>query len=963
MNLNKLTYLLTPVILLSLVFGLIWTPVAYAHNQESRINEILDKLQFPVEQDNGPTGHWPAGQSTMLHNSYDMVSLMAAQSTTTRYVYGGWSEGNVGEGLDWDDTAFNSVNDAIYAANPGDTIFVYNGNYDEAVVVDKPGLTLQAESHSAVLTSSDEVVVDIAAPGVTVDGFTITATVGSDALAGIYAAGIYLEDPGGGTICNNIINTAEGIVAEIGIAVDFVISGSLTVENNTISGYEEYGIGIAYIEDAVVTITGNTVSDPACGILTGFISSITDSDVTIADNTVSSTEAGIVLASITNADITLGNITNADITIAGNEVTDSSDCGVYLYLLDEEPNEGEEIDATFQFADNIISGGEWHGLVIECPGDPDMINRIGPGNTITDNYLAGIYVGEETSDLEIFGNIIERNGDGIGVNGDNNRIWGNHVTDNTGRLASGIHLTDSAIGNIINFNDLAGNGDGIWSATPGVDAAKNWWGDANGPGHDGDAIGGVEAASLSYDPWITGATLTIEVGDTLQLDVTANLSDETSASATVYITNFTSDNPGVAGVTKDGLVTGLSEGTATITACFADCPTLTITVEPNEDTTPPTVPSDLTCTDKTSSSVSLTWDESTDDAGVAEYVVAMKNGSGDFTEIGTPATNSFTKTGLLASTTYSFRVKAVDGAGNESGWSNVLTVTTGSAHSGSGNGSGGGSHVTNETNKKIYASSGGAVSFKDVLVEVPKNTLPEDAYFSINKISPGEVGDITPTGSGFRLLGNIYEIETTGSSDFGDHTITINIAYDPSELQDGEVPVIHWYNGEEWVPLVTTVMQDQASGKWYAVTIVNHLTRFAVFGLKEKATTKTIELTINNPEALVDGKAFTLDAAPVIETKSGRAMVPVRFVSEVLGAEVKWNQQNNQVIILDEEKQITLTIGSADVTVEGNQTAIDCLPALQAASGRTFVPLRFISETLGAEVNYNETTKQIVISR
>jgi len=123
---------------------------------------------------------------------------------------------------------------------------------------------------------------------------------------------------------------------------------------------------------------------------------------------------------------------------------------------------------------------------------------------------------------------------------------------------------------------------------------------------------------------------------------------------------------------------------------------------------------------------------------------------------------------------------------------------------------------------------------------------------------------------------------------------------------------------------------------------------------------KIIVLTVGQREALVNGASCTLDAAPFINAGAGRTLVPVRFVSEALDAGVAWNHETRQVSITDGEKEIVLTIGSSRVLVNGWQEAIDCAPEIVA--GRTFVPLRFVSETLGAEVDYEDENREITIT-
>ncbi len=89
-----------------------------------------------------------------------------------------------------------------------------------------------------------------------------------------------------------------------------------------------------------------------------------------------------------------------------------------------------------------------------------------------------------------------------------------------------------------------------------------------------------------------------------------------------------------------------------------------------QDINPSSVPGNLTSTGKTSSSVSLAWNASTDNVGVAGYTVTYGTTSVNVAGIST------TINGLSANTAYTFTVKAKDVAGNQSALSNVVTVTT-----------------------------------------------------------------------------------------------------------------------------------------------------------------------------------------------------------------------------------------------------------------------------------------------
>ncbi len=93
------------------------------------------------------------------------------------------------------------------------------------------------------------------------------------------------------------------------------------------------------------------------------------------------------------------------------------------------------------------------------------------------------------------------------------------------------------------------------------------------------------------------------------------------------------------------------------------------------DTTAPTVPTALTKTAASATSVSLSWTASTDNVGVTGYEV-YRNG----VKIGTVAGTTYTDTGVAASTTYSYTLKAYDAVGNTSAASTALSVTTPAAN-------------------------------------------------------------------------------------------------------------------------------------------------------------------------------------------------------------------------------------------------------------------------------------------
>jgi serine protease len=96
------------------------------------------------------------------------------------------------------------------------------------------------------------------------------------------------------------------------------------------------------------------------------------------------------------------------------------------------------------------------------------------------------------------------------------------------------------------------------------------------------------------------------------------------------------------------------------------------------DTTPPTAPGSPTASAPGSTQINLSWPASTDTVGVTGYQVERCQGAGctTFALIATPATANYTDTGLTPSTSYSYRVRAQDAAGNVSPYSPITTATT-----------------------------------------------------------------------------------------------------------------------------------------------------------------------------------------------------------------------------------------------------------------------------------------------
>jgi PKD repeat protein len=106
-----------------------------------------------------------------------------------------------------------------------------------------------------------------------------------------------------------------------------------------------------------------------------------------------------------------------------------------------------------------------------------------------------------------------------------------------------------------------------------------------------------------------------------------------------------------------------------------------ITVNAPGDTSAPTVPGNPVATANGTSGINLSWTASTDNINVTGYRVERCQGAGctTFAQVATPTTTSFGDSGLSANTTYSYRLRAADAAGNMSGYSVVASATTAAA--------------------------------------------------------------------------------------------------------------------------------------------------------------------------------------------------------------------------------------------------------------------------------------------
>ena len=112
------------------------------------------------------------------------------------------------------------------------------------------------------------------------------------------------------------------------------------------------------------------------------------------------------------------------------------------------------------------------------------------------------------------------------------------------------------------------------------------------------------------------------------------------------------------------------------------------------------------------------------------------------------------------------------------------------------------------------------------------------------------------------------------------------------------------------------------------------------------------------PQIYLNNQLLRPEVSPI--NQNGRVLVPMRSIFEQLGATVNYNSLNQSIVATKGETVIRMALGSRNALVNSLPVTLD-QPA-RAYYGRTLVPLRFVSEAMGADVDYNANTRTVLIS-
>jgi hypothetical protein len=122
-------------------------------------------------------------------------------------------------------------------------------------------------------------------------------------------------------------------------------------------------------------------------------------------------------------------------------------------------------------------------------------------------------------------------------------------------------------------------------------------------------------------------------------------------------------------------------------------------------------------------------------------------------------------------------------------------------------------------------------------------------------------------------------------------------------------------------------------------------------------SSKTGEFKIGSNIYYVNGVAKVMDVAPYI--KNDRTYTPMRYVADVIGAEVVWDDSARTVTLTKDETTVVFTVGSTAYTVNGESMTADVAPEI--VNDRTMLPARFVAEAFGSIVGWDAGTQTVLI--
>lgn len=123
---------------------------------------------------------------------------------------------------------------------------------------------------------------------------------------------------------------------------------------------------------------------------------------------------------------------------------------------------------------------------------------------------------------------------------------------------------------------------------------------------------------------------------------------------------------------------------------------------------------------------------------------------------------------------------------------------------------------------------------------------------------------------------------------------------------------------------------------------------------------QSIKLQVNSKLINVFGEEKVMDVAPFIEGSTQRTLVPIRFIAEAFGLSVSYSSKDKTIHLSNSKTDIQFKIGDKTAIVNGIKKTLDVAPMIK--DNRTFVSVRFVAEILGYKVSWDDQTKSVTIT-
>lgn len=184
----------------------------------------------------------------------------------------------------------------------------------------------------------------------------------------------------------------------------------------------------------------------------------------------------------------------------------------------------------------------------------------------------------------------------------------------------------------------------------------------------------------------------------------------------------------------------------------------------------------------------------------------------------------------------------------------------------------------------------------------------------------------------------------------------INLSYEPDDVYNVElnnVP-IEVKGGFVTVAAGDTTRRYETSPHSETLSVENNAVP------KNTDDTNAVIFTLNQKNVSVYGKMYEMDVFPVL--KDDRVMLPIRYVAEILGARVEWNETApniGEVSIKKDSSLIKFIIGENTGYKDNSAFNMDVCPYIE--NSRTYIPIRYVAYALNAKIEWDEKTNRVII--